>query len=258
MDKFEKRRYFSKPAHEIWESLGRTWIENPVDLRTMRDRVRSGFYTSYGAFLNELYRVYDNSISFNKNAPPGSEGAEICAAADACIWEVVVPWADSTLDIMARCEAEGLAKAIAVRNAERNQKREAEAEAAALAKWNAEEAKRRQNTVSSLLAELEMVWPGTSTVVRDAPPGPAAAPSADALLLSAQGCPMRPPRSLDSSLNPHSRLALIEEQLAMYEHDKPPSDHLRRLCWLSQTAVAEWRTLGVVAATAGSKRRMFD
>jgi len=53
MKQFDKGKYFFKPAHEIWTSLPRFWVPQPVDLRTMKTRVTQGYYTCYKHFLDE-------------------------------------------------------------------------------------------------------------------------------------------------------------------------------------------------------------
>lgn len=251
MAKFDKKKFFSKPAHEIWTHLPRFWVKQPIDLRTMRERVDSGYYATYKQFLNELYLVYDNAIEYNQNAPPTDEGATIRAAADDCIWEVVVPWSDRTLEIYAKCESDGLSKAIADRTAKRAREQEAEAEERARAASDAEEARRRLLTVSGLVAELDsMSTLGEPALACAAIPHtePGSGVSIEALLLSAQGCPEKPPRSIDPSLLPRLRIALLSDQLADALQDIQVTRESKasagaRLRYLRRSAVSDGRAL---------------
>lgn len=179
-------------------------------------------------------------------------GAAVREAAEASIWEVLQPWADRTIEIYAKVEADGLAKTIEARTARLNQAHEAEAERTALAQWEAEEARRRLATVGSLLSELDDMWLAPSQT-RGVEEGHAGAPptvvSVDALLLSAQGCPANPPRSIDAGLLPRLRITLIKEQLRDAERverealAQDSSDSPLRVQLLRQAALAAGRAL---------------
>ena len=105
-------KFFARPPHEIWGGLGEAYyaaIDNkPMDLRTMRAKaelpVEAGgpMYASFQAVADDLDLLLRNAHTVNRNAPPGSEGAKICEAADSlrAMWEW--DWNDSAIMIEVR------------------------------------------------------------------------------------------------------------------------------------------------------------
>lgn len=192
--------------------------------------------------------MYNNAIEFYKSHPPGSVGAAVRAAAEASIPEILVPWTDRTIEIAAKSEAESLATIVAERTARICREQEAAAERAANAQWEAEEARRRLVTVGSLVNELTAAWgPGAAAAGATA----AATVSMDALLLSARGCPVKPPRNVDAGLLPRLRVLLVEEELrnAQQEEEAQGGDGLSiaraRVLW--DMALADGARLAAVA-----------
>ena len=182
--------------------------------------------------LRRLRLVYNNAIEYYKSQPPGSVGAAVRAAAEASIPEILVIWTDRTIEIAAKSEAESLATIVKERTARICREQEAAAERAANALWEAEEARRRLVTVGSLVNELTAAWgPGSAAA------GAAATVSMDAMLLSAQGCPVKPPRNVDAGLLPRLRVLLVEEELRNAQQEEEaqggdgPSIAWARVLW---------------------------
>ena len=66
--KTEAGKNFRAPVLELWPGFAGPYAEkisNPVDLKTMKNKLEDGEYASMDAFKADVHLIYDNTVTFN-------------------------------------------------------------------------------------------------------------------------------------------------------------------------------------------------
>jgi hypothetical protein len=93
---------FLAPVAELYPGIADTYyatIKQPMDLRTIGLKLDRGTYKSYGEFVGDVRRTFENGMQYNRDKLADAGSAKVYHSAQRLLAEFGVVWADTALSI---------------------------------------------------------------------------------------------------------------------------------------------------------------